>query len=163
MIQVYPHRDPLLKNVALWARILMIRARAIFLQLSSTSSDFFPRFHYSWAVIRNVMIMVKCVVPNCNSRSDADVKFFAIPPMIEAGPLGCKERSQVRRRAWLLLINNDDLKDEFQTTSRKICSRHFISGKLFLIYYFDNTRSCFLPLVFFLPSPTRTEIKVSSS
>lgn len=73
-----------------------------------------------------------CAVYGCSNRSNRERNrsFFRIPAIIYHSDEKTKNLSRERRQRWLAMIQRQDLTDS-QIVSTRICSDHFISGKLF--------------------------------
>ena len=77
--------------------------------------------------------MVLCIVVGCSNRSGRDkgVSFYRIP-VVRSAAAGRSPRevelSKARRAGFLAAISRDDL-TESKLENKRICSRHFISGK----------------------------------
>ncbi len=73
--------------------------------------------------------MVKtCCVYGCTKRGgrDASISFYSIPAVIENQGENTKELSFRRRQAWIAKINR---KEWVPSSSSRVCSEHFLSGK----------------------------------
>jgi len=72
-----------------------------------------------------------CCVYKCSKRSDRDkdVSYYRIPKIISHQGEQTRELSEERVRAWLSAIHRKDRTAGFKDWE-KICSRHFVSGKL---------------------------------
>ena len=79
--------------------------------------------------------MVNCCVKDCSSNTQRDVKtnFFRIPIAIKNQDDMIYDISSERRRLWLERINRKSLTEEDDTSRTRVCSLHFISGKLELL------------------------------
>ena len=74
-----------------------------------------------------------CVVHGCRSRSDDPVmrKFFTIPAVRVTEGDRTKELSKQRRMLWIARIYRKDFEPSKYS---KVCSDHFISGMVALLY-----------------------------
>ena len=75
--------------------------------------------------------MVLCSVFGCSERSDrkkSGKSFYRIPGIISHQGDAELLLSSERRKRWFVAIKRADMKED--STSYRICSDHFISGKL---------------------------------
>ena len=74
-----------------------------------------------------------CVVHGCRSRSDDPVKrkFFTIPAVRVTEGDRTKELNKQRRMLWIARIYRKDFEPSKYS---KVCSDHFISGMVALLY-----------------------------
>lgn len=72
-----------------------------------------------------------CAVNGCSSRADRDRanSFYRLPAIITNQGEETRERSRKRREQWIANINRPDLKETSYAYVR-VCSDHFISGKM---------------------------------
>ena len=77
-----------------------------------------------------------CCVFKCTKRQGRDkvVYFFSIPAVIEYQGAKTKELSFKRHQAWILNINR---KEWTPSKSSRVCSEHFLSGKLYNNNYME--------------------------
>ncbi len=85
-----------------------------------------------------------CIVVGCSKRSgrDKDVSFYRIPKVVTNRGHGVKKLSQKRRQGFLSAIKRDNLTQKILSNDR-ICSKHFVSGKLASLL--DETNPDWLP------------------
>ena len=84
----------------------------------------------SGSVCGSVMVNF-CAVVGCGKRSDRDkgISFYRLPAVITHLAQKTYELSKKHRDAWLSSIHRADLVPKKYANTR-VCSRHFVSGKL---------------------------------
>ena len=82
-----------------------------------------------------------CAVVGCSKRSnrDKDVRFYCIPGVITHQGQQTLELSKRRRELWLSRLHRDDLGPQKQRYAR-VCSKHFLTGKMRFISYVDVSK-----------------------
>lgn len=77
--------------------------------------------------------MVICAIVQCNNRSEKKVdkiSFFSIPSIISHQGEKALALSVERRALWLARIQRADLADKDVKAHTRVCSVHFIQGKI---------------------------------
>ena len=75
-------------------------------------------------------VMVLCIIGNCGSKSDRDsIRFYSVPSIITNQGEEFEELTRERRNLWISAIDRADLKTKNVLKNKRVCSRHFVSGR----------------------------------
>ena len=71
-----------------------------------------------------------CCVVNCGMRGERDkVSFFRFPAVLNNRGENLRALSEKRRKSWVIALKRGPLSEQ-QLKTWRICSRHFIDGKV---------------------------------